>query len=324
MAHEIEQSDRFGSTQGKEWHGLGIKLSEGLTATEAFNTLGLGWDTGLFEVPELVLPDGRKVASPENRIHVRMDTAFSLGIVGKDYRPISNQEMAKFADALAGEDKAIRVETGGSLRNGKRVFVLVKLPKDTFVTDDDVLRNYVCISNGHDGVSSFNVYHTPVRVVCANTLRASEVSMKGARFAHTGDISEKIELARAALGIVLTRSESFAEQARALAKISLTEAKIEDYFDKVYGATFGEDMSEKHTDETLGAWTDNMTLANNSVKSTQGTAWQAYNAVTYWHDHQRGRFKSVGESEGRVHSNLFGVSSNQKAIAFRQALALID
>jgi len=320
MAHEVEV---LGSTQGKEWHGLGIKLAAGLSASEAFESLGMGWKTGLFEMPNLTLDDGRVVSLPEHRVHVRMDTAEALGVVGKDYRPISNQEMAKFADMLAGEDKAIHVETGGSLRKGKRVFVLVKLPEDTFVTEDDVLNNYVCISNGHDGISSFNVYHTPIRVVCANTLRASEVSMKGARFAHTGDITEKIELARAALGIVVSRSESFAEQARKLAQVSLTEAKISGYFDNVYAATFGEDMSEKHTTEVLGMWGDNMTIPNNSVKSTQGTAWQAYNAVTYWHDHQRGRFKDVAESEGRVHSNLFGISNNQKSIAFRQALSLV-
>lgn len=84
-----------------------MALESGLGATEAFDRLGLGWDTGLFEVPSLTLPDGRQVSVPDHRLHVRMDTATTLGVVGKDYRPISNQEMAKFADALVGEDAAI-------------------------------------------------------------------------------------------------------------------------------------------------------------------------------------------------------------------------
>jgi phage/plasmid-like protein (TIGR03299 family) len=324
MGHEIERSDKMGSTEGREWHGLGIKLPAGLTPTEAFNFLGINWQTGLYEIPELVLPDGRKVSSPDHRMHVRMDTAFNLGIVGKDYRPISNQEMAKFAEVLAGEDKAITVETGGTLRNGRRVFVLVKLPKDTEVLDGDVLKNYVCISNGHDGDSGFNVGHTPIRVVCANTLRAAEGNMKGAKFAHTGNIDQKIELARAALGIIVGQSERFAEQARTLAKVSLTEAKIEDYFDKVYARLFGDETSEDHTTEIMGMWNNNMVSAENTVKSTEGTAWQAFNAVSYWNDHERSRFKGVDEgSEGRIHSNLFGVSNNAKRVAWSEALQLV-
>jgi len=323
MAHEITKTDAFGYVGQKAWHGLGMALESGLSATEAFDRLGLGWDTGLFDVPALTLPDGRQVSVPDHRLHVRMDTATTLGVVGKDYRPISNQEMAKFADMLVGEDAAIQVDTGGSLRGGKRVFVLVKLPKDTEVLDGDELKNYVCISNGHDGLNAFRVFYTPIRVVCANTLAMAEASVSGARFAHDGDITKKIELARSALGILIKRNEVFAEQARAMAKVSLTTDKIDDYFDRVYARTFGEEMSKKHTNKVLGEWKGNMSNARNTVASTEGTAWHAMNAVTFWHDHQRGRFKEVAESEGRIHSNLFGASANAKQIALREALALV-
>lgn len=323
MAHEITKSDAFGYVGEKAWHGLGQKLADGLTPTEAFNTLGLGWSTDLFEVPALTLPDGRQVTTPDFRLHVRMDTATTLGVVGKDYRPISNQQMAEFAEALAGQDAAIRVETGGSLRGGRRVFVLVKLPSDTEVLNGDDLKNYVCISNGHDGLNAFRVFYTPIRVVCANTLAMAEASVGGARFNHDGDVMKKIELARAALGIIVKRSETFAEQARALAKVQMTEAEIKDYFDRMYATIFGEDMTEKHQTETMALWQGNMTSPQNTVKSTEGTAWHAFNAITFWADHQRGRFKSVHESDSRIHSNLFGVAALDKQKALRGALALI-
>ncbi len=323
MAHEITSTDRFGYVGDKAWHGLGKRLEAGLTAQEAFTQLGLGWETGLYEVPALVLPDGRRVTADDNRMHVRMDTATCLGMVGKDYQPISNQEMAKFADALAGEDAAIQVETGGSLRGGKRVFVLVKLPKDTEVLDADVVKNYICISNGHDGLNSFRVFYTPIRVVCANTLGMAEGTLTGARFAHDGDVTKKIELARTALGILSRRSEQFVDNARKMAKVSLTKEKINDYFDIVYGRTFGDEMTEKHTNDTLGLWRGNLSEAKNTVRSTEGTAWHAMNAVTFYHDHQRGRFKEVAESEGRVHSNLFGASANAKQIAYNEAMKLV-
>lgn len=323
MAHEITSKDAFGYVGEKAWHGLGVEMEAGLSAQEAFNRLGLGWSTELHPVPALTLPDGRKVTVADSRLHVRMDTATCLGIVGKDYKAIPNQQMAEFADALAGEDKAIRVETGGSLRGGKRVFVLVKLPGDTEVLDGDQLKNYVCISNGHDGLNAFRVFFTPIRVVCANTLAMAEGTLTGARFAHDGDVTKKIELARTALGILSRHSEQFVDNARKMAKVSLTKEKINDYFDIVYGRTFGDEMTEKHTNDTLGLWRGNLSEAKNTVRSTEGTAWHAMNAVTFYHDHQRGRFKEVAESEGRVHSNLFGASANAKQIAYNEAMKLV-
>lgn len=321
MAHEITSTDAFGYVGKKAWHGLGVELESDLSAEQAFNQLGLGWETELFPIRANMGEE--RINLPEHRAHIRMDTKQVLGVVGKDYRPISNREMAKFADALVGEDAAIQVETGGSLRGGKRVFVLVKLPRDTEVLDGDMLKNYICISNGHDGTNAFRVFYTPIRVVCANTLAMAEANVSGARFCHDGDVTKKIELARTALGILIKRNESFADQARTLAKVSLTKDQIGDYFDRVYGRTFGDQMSEKHTKDTLGLWTGNLSEARNTVRSTEGTAWHAMNAVTFWHDHQRGRFKSIHESDARIHSNLFGAAANAKQIALREATALV-
>lgn len=345
MAHEI---DKFGEVRkgeafagvarGRAWHRLGKELREGLTVREGFDELGMGWSTEL--CPLTTTFNGKQITIPDFRAHVRCDTKDTLGIVGKDYRPISNQQMAEFADALVGADKAVTLETGGSLRGGRRVFALIKLPKDTVVLGDDHLKNYVCISNGHDGLNAFRTFFTPIRVVCANTLAMAEASVSGARFNHDGDVTKKIELARATLGILVKRSESFAEQAQALARVSLTEAKVSAYFDDVYGKTFGataqeeitegattegakDDKSKKHYEKVIGAWKANMVEASNFVKATEGTAWQALNAVTFYHDHQRGRMKSVEESDSRVHSNLFGASAKDKAIALRTALSLI-
>ena len=52
------------------------------------------------------------------------------------------------------------------------------LTKDTEVLDGDDLKNYVCISNGHDGLNAFRVFYTPIRVVCANTLAMAEASVQ--------------------------------------------------------------------------------------------------------------------------------------------------
>jgi hypothetical protein len=76
-------------------------------------------------------------------------------------------------------------------------------------------------------------------------------------------------------------------------------------------------------DEVLTEWTRLYTAECDKRKATAGTLWAAFNAVTEWHDHERGRFEAVADSTARVHSNLFGVSHVAKTKTLRAALELV-
>lgn len=341
MAHEIEAKDVFGEVRARgerAWHGLGVEIPDGLGTWEAFEKIGLDWETELCPLTTVVeTSEGTKrLPVPESMAHIRKDTLDVLGVVGAGYRPISNRELAEFADALVGADAAVTVETAGSLRSGRRIFALVRLPKNIEVTDEDVLQQYVLLSNSHDGSSAFQCYPTSIRVVCANTLRWSEKdAVKGVRFQHTGAIDQKIHAARAALGIVLRSNEEFEKQVRLLAKKSLKKKDIEDYFKTTYHHTFEwvdeqkaqKDESEEKKllkrDYVLDQWWRSLEHRNQQLPKIRGTAWAAFNAVGQWHEHERGRFGAVHESDGRVHSNLFGVSHLHKRIAYNLALQLL-
>lgn len=349
MGHEIRENDRFGEvrSEGKRaWHKLGLEIPVGLTAEEAFPRIGLGWETELW--PLFAVPTAEQARGVESRggkvevvpckdslAHVRLDDQSVLGIVSSDYKPFSNADLARFADALPGADATVRVETAGSLYGGRRVFVLVKLPKSIQVTRQDVLESYVLLSNGHGGFASLSVYPTSVRVVCANTLRMSERDLgRGCRFRHTGDFASKVQMARQLLGLAVQETERFEQKVKALAGKFLTGFQLRNYLEATYDATFGtteaglaglEDESrqkvlEKRRD-VLAAWTRNMEDSTNTLPEIDGTAWAAYNAISGWHDHGRGR--TAEGSDTRVHSNLFGVSQEHKALAFKAALSLV-
>lgn len=346
MSHEIKEDDNFGEVQARgerAWHGLGTVLPEGLSCKKSFKDIGLDWETELLPLTATYSEDGKKkqFKVPSHAVHVRSDTKRPLAVVGANYQPISNLELADFADSLVQADHSVETETAGSLRNGRTIFACVRLPKDIEVTDEDILHQYVLIRNSHDGSSAFQVYPTSVRVVCANTLRWSERdAARGISLQHTGRVDDKIAHARLALGLISDETERFAAQVRLLAAKSVKRADVEEYFRTVYDATFGvvpveakdpnDDVSvgrfnrqlEKR-DNQLAEWTANMDDAKNSMPGVRGTAWAMYNAVSQWHDHDRGRFGPVTESDGRVHSNLFGQSHSDKNKAFRLALQAI-
>ena len=348
MAHNIHEDDNFGFIGDRKriWHGLGKQIQEGLSAQEAFEQIGLGWRTRLLEVQAIAratvdvngqpVPDTvqKIIACPEHRLHVRADNLKPLGMVSKGYKPFENQDLAKFADALAGSDAAVRVETAGSLYGGRRIFTTVRLPEIVRATAQDELDIYVVLANGHGGFAAFSVYPTSVRVVCDNTLRLSERDIgRGLRFIHTGDFDEKLKAARTVLGIAQRETEKFQEKVTALVRTGLSEGQARHFMEQAWSAAFGkigdhldDDAKEKLLAKRHADVTRQLELMNNERNTLPGirdTAWSALNAVTEWHDHERGRFRKVGESEGRLHSNLFGTASLAKSRAMSLALALV-
>jgi phage/plasmid-like protein (TIGR03299 family) len=335
VAHGITASDRFGETRKdgkKAWHMLGEEIPEGLGAWEGFKRLKLDWETAL--TPVEVTVDGHKIVDEDFQIHYRKDNYQSLGVVGVGYKPISNKALAEFADALVGEDAAIRLETAGSLRGGKKVFLSCKLPRSVEVSSEDILDLYVIGSNTHDGSGAFQFYGSSIRPVCENTLGWSERSATGMiRFEHSGDTHIKVEQAQAALGILVKDSKRFDEECHALAKLKLKKDQLHGYFDAVYDATFGkisadwpkkeQERRAEHKTKMLARWMQKMEEKNQQLKGIKGSAWAAYNSYSEWSDHERGRYLAVDQSDARVHSNLFGVSHVAKRKAFSKALALV-
>jgi len=325
MGHRITESDRFGYVGQRAWHGLGQELPAGLKATEGFREIGLDWKTGLADLVAQT-EEGDSLPVSSHRLHYRLDTHTPLGIVSQQYQPVDNMEMAEFADAISGVEEGVEVETAGSLREGRVVFALVRLPHTIEVTDEDILHNYILVRNNHDAGAAFSVHPTSVRVVCANTLRMSERDgSKGIRIWHTGDLKTKLEHARLALGIATQASIHFESKVRLLAAQHLKADQVRQYFRTVYDRTWGVipdgfERQLRHRDKILTSWEENM---EDALKEIRGTAWAAYNAVSQWHDHQRGRYLPVSSSDARVHSNLFGGSARDKQVGFQEAMALV-
>jgi phage/plasmid-like protein (TIGR03299 family) len=346
MGAGFEASDVFGEvrSQGKRaWHGLGDEIPAGLKTWPAFQQIKMDWETELLPCFATYKGEDNKVKQfklDEVMAHVRKDTKQLLAVVSAGYKPISNKTLAEFTDSLVETGAGVTVETAGTLLDGKVVFTLVRLPQDIQVTDEDILQQYVLVRSSHDCSTAFRVYPTSIRVVCANTLRMSEGDQaRGIACWHTGDIMNKIEHARLALGIISKTTTRFAAQVRLLAARSLTTEQVKEYFCSVYDTTYGvkpefaDEGNEKakakferqmeRRDDILNVWTANLENKEQTLKGIQGTAWAAYNAVSQYHDHMRGRFGPVTESNGRIHSNLFGAADAAKQIAFDRALVLV-
>jgi phage/plasmid-like protein (TIGR03299 family) len=150
-----------------------------------------------------------------------------LGVVTGRYRIVQNSEAFAFTDDLIG--KGVRYETAGSLRDGRKVWILARLPKQYRLSDDKVTP-YLVFSNSHDGSGSIKVAMTPVRVVCQNTLNfALDTASRIWCTNHTGDMEAKMEDAKMTLFMAENYMSELSKEAKKLERKRISDAAVEEY-----------------------------------------------------------------------------------------------
>ncbi|MFI6056321.1 DUF932 domain-containing protein [Streptomyces violascens] len=313
MAHEIEQftdcTAAFASARTSAWHKLGTVTSGAMTAEEAMSTAYLsGWDVRKLGLSATELrPDAvENIEVPNHFASVRTNPKTgrteALGVVGPDYTPVQNEEHAEFLNLLADESGA-HFETAGSLKNGRQVFLTMKMPKGMTIGGSDRTDLYIAAFNSHDGSSAFRVVLTPVRVVCANTQRAA---LKGAvssySVRHTSGALGRIAQAREALGLVWEYAAEFEKAAQRMVEAEMTLAELRTVVDRLWPEAKDSPRATTNREQRHGQIAHLFQHADTQA-GIRGTRWAAYNALTEYANHEapsRGRTpqeKAVARAE---------------------------
>ena len=308
MSDFIESMAFYGDTP---WHGKGVKLDHTMTPDEAIKTAGLDWRVSL-QAAEL-----QGVPVKGYNFVIREDTGAPLGIVKGDYRAFQNWELFDIFAPLAGEHAFIH--TAGSLKGGQRVWFLAKLPGELYVVKDDRVDNYLLGTTSHDGSTEILFLHTPIRVVCWNTL---EASLRGdtsrmVSIRHTESAQQRVKDASIAMGLAVTRFEEVSQFYRVLANTQVGATVLNALLRCVLPSP-KEDKDGKASAIVTAARDEISRLYNAEINNLDPdfthTAWTALNAVTHFIDHNR---KVRGDGD-RLYSSLFatGQAMRQRAVDF--------
>lgn len=266
MAHGLYENDWMLSTKQRPWHGIGTVVQDAPTSEDAIRIARLNWTVEQFPI----YANGNQI--PGMFANVRSDTNETLGVVRNRYKIVQNNEAFNFVDGIVGNDEVeCRYETAGSLFNGRRIFLLVKLPNNFLVGDE--VENYLFFTNSHDGSSALMAGITNVRVVCNNTL---QMAIKGCErkwsCRHTINIEGKKQQAKEALGL-------------AVAYMGNMQATAEEMFQKkINEEIFFRNLFEKYeavekTKKTIVERIHTIYHEKDDLQNFQGTAWGMYNAV---------------------------------------------
>ena len=255
----------------KPWHGLGIEVPEAPTSADALRFAGLDWT-----VRQEPVYNARGGVIPGYKSNVRDTDGSVLGIVGDRYKIVQNADAFNFTDDLIGGD--VRYETAGSLREGKQIWLLAKMPTRRIASDD--VEPYLCFTNSHDGSGGLKVCMTPIRVVCNNTLNLALGSSKRIwSMRHTENIRERMDEARDCLCLADEYMSSLARYADKAANKTLYERDIKAILEELFPIMEQSSPREKATAEKCRTEFMVCYMAPD-IKRFRGTAWGVINAAS--------------------------------------------
>ena len=255
----------------KPWHGLGTMVTEAPTSADALRFAGLDW-----HVTQQPVFNSRGGVIDGYKANVRDSDGSVLGIVGERYKVVQNADAFKFTDGLIGGD--VRYDTAGSLREGKQIWLLAKLPEKKVA--GDTVETYLCFTNAHDGSGSVKVCMTPIRVVCNNTLNMALSSAKRVwSMRHTESVHDRLDEAKDCLFHANKYMGALADYAKAAVYTPLRDAELKKILDEMFPLT---DKSTEREKAKVKKVKDEFMVCYFApdIHKFRGTAWGAINAMS--------------------------------------------
>jgi phage/plasmid-like protein (TIGR03299 family) len=307
MPHELDRradgSAAMFSVRTTPWHREGTLLAEAPSLEDALTLGGLNFDVDVRPLyvrspATLELPDVFTYELAADAFAtVRTDSESVLGVVSGRYQPLQNRDAFGVLEPLLDAGLA-SLETGGALRGGRDVWMLVRFNIDSPAVREvfaDEIIPFGMISNNHAGQRKVVVQETPIRVVCANTLGAALRDRRRAiGVRHTASVEARTtEAARRLWKGLVERYDRVAQQYRALKEFHLDTALFRNLVLDVAAPIPTELDQAGLTPRQEGArrrviarrtrltqlWTEG------TGHSGDHSAWEAYNAVAQSVDH---------------------------------------
>lgn len=354
MAHEIMEHDQMFSVRTTPWHGLGNILSDTPDIETAKEMSGLTWSASLRQMKiETTIIDPNGIEIPidipvlDNKAIVRDDINMVLGVVGNRYDIYQNQEMWDFISTFVDESE-IKLETAGSLKNGKTTWVLAKNGTIESISGDPI-EEYFLFRNSFDGSTPISVMFTNVRVVCNNTLT---MALKGANnifnVRHTNSATDQLKEVHKALGLRSKYQTKVKERLDYFAKRKMTSNQVIEFLEEIIfpdpkklkgiSVNVGQnDVVPTQAEVSARAVTTREnkinaildlvdTGAGADIKGVRGTAYGLYNAMTEWADHEKQTRVTEGRdpNEVKFENAMFGTGAKFKEQAMTELFKYVQ
>lgn len=301
MSHDLEIDEKTGEAaffaardlnQSGErqlpWHKLGVVTDGALDAATALSTARLNdWNVRL--VPDVAVIEGgfytTEGASRVVRTNPFTGAPQVLSWVSDSYSIVQNEDMFAFLDTF-GELGGAKFETAGSLSDGRRVFVTMRMPQELLVAGMDPVETYILFTSTHDGNGSAEGLIVPNRVVCRNTLDlAMGNQIRRVRIRHTGQAVNRLQQAAEILSATEGYVGSFKKACEHLAAQKMVMREVDAFLEQLFPLESSPSKQAvtqaANKREAVRALVKNSNTIQDEFRMT---GWGVLNAAVEWYD----------------------------------------
>lgn len=331
MSHALETARNeqgelvaaFVSAREAPWHRLGTVTDGALTAEDALKKAHMA-NWGLRHSPFVGYVEDEYVKRADRSFVVRTNPFTNLpdilGVTSPKYGIVGNEESFAFLDAF-GQIGGAKFETAGSIEDGRRVFVTMRLPQELLVAGMDPVETYVLATTTHDGSAPFEGMIVPNRVVCRNTLDlAMEGALRKIRIRHTSNAVERMEQATQLLAATEGYVTRFKEAVERLAAINLDQGDVDDLLEQLFKTPPQATERVKAKVEDRRTEVAALLLRSDTIQDEfRRTGWGFVNAAAEWSDW----FAPVRSDEPDVRRAVRGTFEDAGSLFKSRAAALV-
>lgn len=268
--------------------------------------------------------EGKHLLVEDAKSIVRTDLGMPLSVVGNRYVTLQNDVAGDVVDGVLSKTGGEYIK-GGVFGYGRKVYLQAKLPDSIIVKGRDASAKLLTFITSHDSSSLMYIGFTAVRIICQNTFMMALRDLKNQiAIRHTVSAEQRLSMAQEILEGQLAYFRELEVKANWLADQRFNDLQMDLAMRKVLGVKADEKDVPTRTKNIMDTILGNF---QNYDDADGGNAWTAYNAFTYFSNHQKGT--RVGDDVAAQNDRRFenvlvgqGIAFNQKALESIESVLL--
>lgn len=261
-------------TRTATWNKVGTDIRKATSVKEALQISGL--DYTVVKTP-IFLGNGSRI--PNQFATKKAGTNEVLGIVGKDYTVVQNEEAFDFVNGIISE--GLTFEKAGE--TSKMNYIIASLPEQYIL--DDKFKPYIIFQNSHNGATTLAAAICSLRIICQNQFtRAFRTADNKISLRHSVNITNNLAEAQEVLKFQADYMDTFKAEAEEMALTKVSTEQVNKILDKYFI------IDEAATEAKAIRIEEKKNIFLNAYNSDdngnfRGTVWGMLNAFTDFNTH---------------------------------------
>ena len=249
---------------------------------------------------------------PKHKAIVRNDNNHCLGVVSTKYHSLENKDMENFCNTL--EKAGATYENHGEFKDGRIIWAQyshndlpsLDMNEGKENTPEDKVKSKILVANGHAGEMSVSMLSTTIRIICQNTfIAAMQEGTAYFKQRHTRVVKDSVLQFQDKIEQMSIATKEVLDSFNRWNEIKITDdaamtivnkaiqipelPTVTKKKDRVQGQMFLSQRGFNNRERAMLCY--NQDMAN-------GSLWGAFNAVTYYVDHDSGKRKDYYKDFG--------------------------